>query len=76
MNERCPILHLIPYFTVFVFILFKSGGRIITVEGNGFLMVQNVSMVVLNVGKEQTVSLCESSMIKKRAKMMEAFSQI
>ncbi|XP_053234057.1 plexin-D1 [Podarcis raffonei] len=31
-----------------------SGGRIITVEGNGFLMVQNVSMVVLNVGKEQT----------------------
>ncbi|XP_061474459.1 plexin-D1 isoform X2 [Rhineura floridana] len=31
-----------------------SGGRIITVEGNGFLMVQNVSMVVHTVGKEQT----------------------
>uniref|UniRef100_A0A803T283 Plexin D1 n=1 Tax=Anolis carolinensis TaxID=28377 RepID=A0A803T283_ANOCA len=31
-----------------------SGGRIITVEGNGFLMAQNVSMVVHTVGKEQT----------------------
>ncbi|XP_075794852.1 plexin-D1 [Pelodiscus sinensis] len=31
-----------------------SGGRIITLEGNGFLMVQNVSMVVDSIGKEQT----------------------
>ncbi|XP_060095626.1 plexin-D1 [Heteronotia binoei] len=31
-----------------------SGGRIITVEGNGFLMAQNVSMVVHAIGKEQT----------------------
>uniref|UniRef100_A0ABM5FJL6 Plexin-D1 n=1 Tax=Pogona vitticeps TaxID=103695 RepID=A0ABM5FJL6_9SAUR len=31
-----------------------SGGRIITVEGNGFLMAQNVSMVVHTIGKEQT----------------------
>ncbi|XP_054831796.1 plexin-D1 [Eublepharis macularius] len=31
-----------------------SGGRIITVEGIGFLMAQNVSMVVHTIGKEQT----------------------
>ncbi|XP_044879760.1 plexin-D1 [Mauremys mutica] len=31
-----------------------SGGRIITLEGHGFLMVQNVSMVVHSIGKEQT----------------------
>ncbi|XP_044307242.1 plexin-D1 isoform X4 [Varanus komodoensis] len=31
-----------------------SGGRIITVEGYGFLMAQNVSMVVHTVGKEPT----------------------
>uniref|UniRef100_A0A8D0HJ08 Plexin-D1 n=1 Tax=Sphenodon punctatus TaxID=8508 RepID=A0A8D0HJ08_SPHPU len=31
-----------------------SGGRIITVKGNGFLMVQNVSMVLHSIGKEQT----------------------
>ncbi|XP_067400455.1 plexin-D1 isoform X2 [Emydura macquarii macquarii] len=31
-----------------------SGGRIITLEGNGFLMVQNVSMAVHSIGKEQT----------------------
>ncbi|XP_042307160.1 plexin-D1 isoform X2 [Sceloporus undulatus] len=31
-----------------------SGGRIITVEGNGFLMAQNVSMVVHTIGKGQT----------------------
>ncbi|XP_060622246.2 plexin-D1 [Anolis sagrei] len=31
-----------------------SGGRIITVEGNGFLMAQNVSMVVHTIGKEPT----------------------
>ncbi|KAL8212635.1 UNVERIFIED_CONTAM: hypothetical protein K2H54_054074 [Gekko kuhli] len=31
-----------------------GGGRIITVEGNGFLMAQNVSMVVPAIGKEQT----------------------
>ncbi|XP_025019211.1 plexin-D1 [Python bivittatus] len=30
-----------------------SGGRTITVEGNGFLMAQSVSMVVRTVGKEQ-----------------------
>ncbi|XP_053151779.1 plexin-D1 isoform X2 [Hemicordylus capensis] len=31
-----------------------SGGRIITVKGNGFLMAQNVSMAVQTIGKEQT----------------------
>ncbi|EMP35584.1 Plexin-D1 [Chelonia mydas] len=31
-----------------------SGGRIITLKGHGFLMVQNVSMVVHSIGKEQT----------------------
>ncbi|XP_019392531.1 PREDICTED: plexin-D1, partial [Crocodylus porosus] len=30
-----------------------SGGRIITLEGNGFGMVQNVSMVVHGIGKEK-----------------------
>lgn len=42
---------LLPFY---LFIL--SGGRIITVQGNGFLMAQNVSMVVNAIGKEQTVS--------------------
>uniref|UniRef100_A0A8B9BKU2 Plexin D1 n=1 Tax=Anser brachyrhynchus TaxID=132585 RepID=A0A8B9BKU2_9AVES len=31
-----------------------SGGRIITLEGRGFALVQNVSMVVRGIGREQT----------------------
>ncbi|XP_029442705.1 LOW QUALITY PROTEIN: plexin-D1-like, partial [Rhinatrema bivittatum] len=33
---------------------FVSGGRVITLEGEGFDMVQNMSMVVQKIGKEQT----------------------
>uniref|UniRef100_F7GEJ6 Plexin-D1 n=1 Tax=Ornithorhynchus anatinus TaxID=9258 RepID=F7GEJ6_ORNAN len=32
-----------------------SGGRVITVEGERFHMVQNVSMMVRHIGKEQTI---------------------
>lgn len=35
----------------------QSGGRIITLEGKGFELVQNVSMVVRGIGREQTVSV-------------------
>lgn len=35
----------------------QSGGRIITLEGRGFELVQNVSMVVRFIGREQTVSV-------------------
>ena len=33
----------------------RSGGRIITLEGTGFELVQNVSMDVRGIGREQTV---------------------
>lgn len=35
----------------------RSGGRIITLEGRGFELVQNVSMVVRGIGREQTVGV-------------------
>lgn len=35
----------------------QSGGRIITLEGRGFVLVQNVSMVVRGIGREQTVGV-------------------
>lgn len=34
-----------------------SGGRIITLEGRGFGLVQNVSMAVRGIGREHTVGV-------------------
>lgn len=35
----------------------RSGGRIITLEGRGFGLVQNVSMAVRGIGREHTVGV-------------------
>lgn len=35
----------------------QSGGRIITLEGRGFGLVQNVSMAVRGIGREHTVGV-------------------
>lgn len=41
--------------TLSFFPYLQSGGRIITLEGRGFELVQNVSMMVRGIGREQTV---------------------